>query len=181
MKRPVYLALTIVACICLTFCNPKKEEKAVVVDNGPAMKARFTAVLTAFNTGNVDGIDTLLAANSVDHSEDTAMHLPKGPAGLKAIVGMMREGSPDLKSEIKMMVAEGDLLMAYATFSGTNTGPMMGMPATNKPWSYDFADVIRFGSDMKMTEHWGVYDQMKMMKDLGLIPAPPPADKKGKK
>lgn len=180
MKRPIYLSLIIVACMCLTLCNPRTEQKAMVVDNGPAMKARYSAVNTAFNTGNVDAIDTLLAANSVDYSEDTTMHLPKGPAGLKAMVGMVREGSPDLKSEIKMMVAEGDLLMVYGTMAGTNTGPMMGMPATNKPWSSDFTDIVRFGPDMKMTEHWGVYDQMKMMKDLGLMP-PPPADKKGKK
>lgn len=181
MKRPVYLVLTILACMCMTFCNPKTEEKAMVVDNGPAMKARYTAVNTSFNTGNVDGIDTLLSANSVDYAEDTSMHLPKGPAGLKAMVAMFREGSPDLKAEVTMMVTEGDLLMAYGKMSGTNTGPMMGMPPSNKPWSFDFMDAVRFDSDMKMSEHWGVYDQLKMMKDLGLIPPPPAADKKGKK
>jgi len=76
------------------------------------------------------------------------------------------------------MVAEGNLLMVYGTMSGTNTGPSMGMPATNKPWSADFTDVIKFGPDLKMTDHWGVNDNLKVMTDLGLLPAPAPADKK---
>ena len=178
MKKLVYLAL---AAGFLTACTPKPKENTVV-DNGPAMKARFNVVNDAFNTGNTAAIDTILAESSVDHSEDTTMHLPKGPAGLKQMITMMRAGGPDLKSEIKMMVAEGDLLMVFGTMSGTNTGPMMGMPATNKAWSSDFADVVRFGSDLKMVEHWGVYDNLKLMKDLGLIPSgPPPGDKKAKK
>jgi len=178
MKKLVYLAL---AVWLLPGCTPKPKESPVV-DNGPAMKARYTAVNESFNTGNAAGIDTLLAENAVDHSEDTAMHLPKGPAGLKKMIEMVREGETGFKSEIKKMVVEGDILMAFGTMSGTNTGPMMGMPATNKAWSYDFADVVRFGSDLKMVEHWGIYDQFKLMKDLGVIPSgPPPGDKKAKK
>jgi predicted ester cyclase len=178
MKKLVYLAL---AAGFLTACTPKPKETPVVVDNGPAMKARFTAVNDCFNTGNTAAIDTLLAEDGIDHAEDTTMHLPKGPAGLKKMIDMVREGETGFKSEIKKMIVEGDMLMAYGTMSGTNTGPMMGMPATNKAWSYDFADVIRFGPDLKMVEHWGVYDHLKLLKDLGVIPSGPPKDKKGKK
>lgn len=178
MKKLVYLAIF---AGFLTACTPNPTENKVV-DNGPAMKARFTAVNDCFNTGNTAALDTLLAADAVDHSEDTAMHLPKGPAGLKKMIEMAREGETGFKSEIKQMIVEGDMLMAYGRISGTNTGPMMGMPATNKAWSYDFADVVRFGPDLKMVEHWGVYDNLKLMKDLGLIPPGPPAgDKKAKK
>jgi predicted ester cyclase len=179
MKNLVFLAL---AAGLLTACAPKPKENPVV-DNGPAMKARYTAVNDCFNTGNTAAIDTILAENVIDHSEDTTMHLPKGPAGLKKLIAMYREGETGFKSEIKMMIAEGDVLMAYGTTSGTNTGPMMGMPATNKAWSADFVDIIRFGPDLKMVEHWGVFDQFKMMKDLGMIPSgsPPAKDKKARK
>jgi predicted ester cyclase len=94
------------------------------------------------------------------------------------MIVMMHEGSPDMKTEIKAIAVDGNLLIAYGTTKGTNSGPMMGMPATNKSWSYDFADVIKFDDNMKMSEHWGVYDQFKMMRDLGMIPPPPAMDKK---
>jgi predicted ester cyclase len=179
MKKLVYLAL---AAGFLAACAPKPAEVPVAVDNGAAMKARFMILNECFNTGNSAAIDTLLAVDGIDHAEDTTMHLPKGPAGLKKMIEMVREGETGFKSEIKKMITEGDILMAYGTMSGTNTGPMMGMPATNKAWSYDFADVVRFGPDMKMVEHWGVYDQFKLMKDLGMIPSGPPAgNKKAKK
>ena len=81
-----------------------------------------------------------------------------------------------------MVAVDKDILIAFGTMSGTNTGAMMGMAATNKAWSSDFCDVIRFGADMKMAEHWGVFDMYKMMNDMGLIPSgPPPPAKKGKK
>ena len=161
-----------VAITSLASCNDPYKQRAAAKNKSSEMKARFNALNDAFNSGNTSAIDTLLAADAIDYSEDTSLHLPKGPEGLKQFITMMRQASPDLKSEVKMMVAEDDVLMAYGTLSGTNTGPMMGMPPTNKAWSSDYVDVIRFNADMKMKEHWGVYDQLKMMKDLGLL-APP--------
>jgi predicted ester cyclase len=180
MKKLVYLAL---AAVFFAACAPKPAEVPVVADNLAAMKARFTILNDCFNSGNTAAIDTLLSENSVDHSmQDTSMHIPDGPAGLKKMIEMWREGETNFKSEIKHMVAEGDMLMVYTTVSATNSGPMMGMPATNKSWSADGVDVIKFGPDLKMVEHWGVFDEMKMMKDLGLVPSgPPPSDKKAKK
>jgi len=162
--------------LLLAACNPTAGDKTESGERSADMKARFTVLNQAFNTGQTEAIDSLLSANSEDHTVDTAMHSPKGPAGLKQMIAEMRSGSPDLKSEIKHMAVDGDILIAYGTISGTNSGPMMGMPATNKKWSGNFCDVVKFGSDMKMTDHWGVYDDLKIMKDLGLIPSmPPPA------
>jgi predicted ester cyclase len=134
-----------------------------------AMKARYTILNDCFNSGNTAAIDTLLSPNSVDHTPDTSMHLPQGAAGLKQFIDMIRTGTPDLKSVISYMAVDSNILITYGTVSGTNTGPMMGMPATNKHWSADFADVIQFDASMKMTDHWGVFDQMKMMMDCGMM------------
>ena len=34
---------------------------------------------------------------------------------------------------------------------------------------------IRFGDDDLAREHWGVFDQMTMMQQLGVVPSGPPA------
>ena len=148
--------------------NAGSDEKA----KEDQMKERFRVINDCFNSGNTEAIDTLLSANAKDHSKDPSMPMPDGPEGLKQLIGMMRAGAPDLKSEIKELVADGNILMAYGTMTGTNSAPMFAMPATNKSFSADWVDVIKFGDDMKMTDHWGVYDNYKMMMDLGVIPAP---------
>jgi steroid delta-isomerase-like uncharacterized protein len=183
MKQPILLvAAFFIATCAFVSCDQKKvDDTPAEPDNRQAMKDRFTALNECFNTGNTAAIDTLLSTDAVDHSEDTSMHLPQGAEGLKQLVKMMRESSPDMRSEIRMMTAEGDLLMAYGTMSGTNSGSMMGMPATNKKYSYDFVDIIKFDKDMKMKEHWGVYDGLKMMTDLGMMGGPPQPDTKAKK
>ena len=39
----------------------------------------------------------------------------------------------------------------------------------------DVADIVRFGDDGVGYEHWGVFDAMGMMQQLGVVPAGPPA------
>lgn len=176
MKGKINMLLCGSALLLFGACSQPSETTVAGNGNDKAaeMKARFNQVIECFNTGKTEAIDTLLSANAKDHSADTAMHMPDGPAGLKQMIAGMRTGSPDLKTDVKHMAVDGDILLAYGSMSGTNTGPMYGMPPTNRAWSSTFCDVIKFGSDMKMTDHWGVYDEMKMMKDLGLIPSQPP-------
>ncbi|HMC98460.1 MAG TPA: ester cyclase, partial [Flavobacteriales bacterium] len=57
-----------------------------------------------------------------------------------------------------------------AMVSGTNTGSMEGMAATNKPWNVTGMDFIRFENG-KAVEHWGLFDNTTMMTQLGLMPA----------
>jgi len=51
----------------------------------------------------------------------------------------------------------------------------MGMPATGKRIDVPFVDIIRFGDDGLAREHWGVFDAMTMMQQLGAIPEGAPA------
>ena len=51
----------------------------------------------------------------------------------------------------------------------------MGMPATGRRVDVQLVDIMRFGDDGLVREHWGVFDQMTMMQQLGVIPDGPPA------
>jgi len=50
-----------------------------------------------------------------------------------------------------------------------------GMPATGKAIDVQLIDIIRFGDDGLAVEHWGVFDTMTMMQQLGAVPDGPPA------
>jgi predicted ester cyclase len=46
---------------------------------------------------------------------------------------------------------------------------MMGMPATNQSVKSDGVDIVVF-KDGKAVEHWGVQDNLAIMKQLGMMP-----------
>jgi len=59
--------------------------------------------------------------------------------------------------------------------TGTHSGEFMGMPATGKSIDVHAVDIVRFGGDGLGREHWGVFDAMGMMQQLGVVPSGPPA------
>ncbi len=50
----------------------------------------------------------------------------------KANVAMMRPAFSDIRATIDDLVAENDKVAAYVSFSGANTGPLLGFPPTGK-------------------------------------------------
>ncbi len=67
------------------------------------------------------------------------------------------------------MISHGDTVIAHVTMTGTNSGPMMGMPATNKSYKIDGVDIIVM-KDGKAADRWGYFEDMKMMQQLGMMP-----------
>jgi predicted ester cyclase len=72
------------------------------------------------------------------------------------------------------MIAEGDLVTVRATVRGTHQGDLMGIPPTGKQVEMPLIIIYRV-ADGKIVEHWMVADQLGMMQQLGVIPAPAPA------
>jgi ketosteroid isomerase-like protein len=63
--------------------------------------------LSAFNRGDLDAFDALIAPDYVNHSPATPDPEP-GPAGLKPIVALLREQTPDLRFELLQLVDGGE-------------------------------------------------------------------------
>jgi predicted ester cyclase len=47
----------------------------------------------------------------------------------------------------------------------------MGIPATGRAVAFDVIDILRV-QDGKITDHWNVVDQLGLMRQLGVLPAP---------
>lgn len=123
----------------------------------------------SFNQGNLAVIDELVSADYVDH--DLPPGLPDGPEGFKQLVAMYRAAFPDVQMAIEDVVAEGDKVVIRWTARGTHQGELMGIPPTNKQVTVTGIDINRLAGG-KMAEHWGNFDQMGMMQQLGVIPSP---------
>ncbi|MBK7384401.1 MAG: ester cyclase [Flavobacteriales bacterium] len=143
-----------------------------------AQMETFQKVFEMFNTGNMEGLDALVAADMIDHNPDP-MATMKGLDGLKEMMGMYRTAFPDIKETVERITSDGDMVYAHYHMTGTNTGPMGPMPATGKAMDVMGMDIVRF-ADGKAVEHWGYMEESKMMQQLGMMP-PPDGDQKGKK
>jgi len=134
-------------------------------------KALFTRVVEeVFNQGKLDTLDEIFAADFVEH-EELPGGIPSNREGVKMLTAGLRAGFPDFKFTIDDMVAEGDKVVVRSTWTGTQNGEFMGMPPSGRSISFGVIDIVRF-ADGKFAEHWGQMDGMRMMQQLGAIPAP---------
>ena len=125
------------------------------------------------SAGDIDGFGDLIAEDFVEHEE--APGLEPSKEGVKQLFHMYRAAFPDLRMEPQDVLVSGDKVVARVRGTGTHQGDFMGIPATGKSVDIELIDIIRFGDDGLAREHWGVFDAMKMMQQLGAIPAGPPA------
>jgi steroid delta-isomerase-like uncharacterized protein len=124
----------------------------------------------AFSTGNLDPADEWVAPNWVNHDPGTP-ELPAGPEGFKQLVMGYRAAFPDLHITVDDVIAEGNKVVGRWTASGTNTGPLMGMPPTGKKATITGISILTFASG-QVAEQRTNWDTMGMLQQLGVIPAP---------
>ncbi len=132
-------------------------------------KALNRRIFKAIGDKNLDALDELIAADTVDHVLPPEM--PPGLDGQKAFIGMFISAFPDIKMTVEDEIAEGDKVVTRWTAIGTHTGELMGIPATGKQVTMKGVDINRF-SGGKNVEHWGQLDQMGLMQQLGVVPPP---------
>jgi len=138
------------------------------MDHAATMKRLYDLI----NAGDIDGFGELLAEDFVEHEEMPGLEPSK--EGVKRLFHMYRAAFPDLRMEAQDVLVSGDKAVARVRATGTHQGEFLGMPATGKSVDVQLIDIIRFGDDGLAREHWGVFDAMAMMQQLGAIPQSPP-------
>jgi len=103
--------------------------------------------------------------------EDYIQHNPlvaQGSVGFHNFFTDWFNAVPDWSYSVTNLVAEGDTVWVYGTYSGTQKGDWLGVPATNKSYSITAVDIFRI-EDGKLAEHWDVIDVYGLFKQLGVI------------
>lgn len=123
----------------------------------------------AFNGGNLDVVDELVAPEFVNH--DSAMPEPLvGIEAAKASITGYRDAFPDLRLTIEDMIAEGDLVTTRWTARGTHRGDLMGITATGKQATVTGITIDRI-RDGRFVESWTNWDTLGLLQQLGAVPA----------
>ena len=119
------------------------------------------------NGGNESLIEELFAPNFVLHNGGRDMVM--NGAMLKGWLRSNLTAFPDTIYTIGQVVASGDKVAWRWMMSGTQTGPLEGIPPTGRAVTFTGITLIRF-EDGKFAEMWDNSDNMGLMQQLGLIP-----------
>jgi steroid delta-isomerase-like uncharacterized protein len=122
-----------------------------------------------FNRGELDRVEEFVTADFVNHEawpgEDP------GYEGFRLRLRRLHEAVSGLTMRVHEVVAEGDLVAYRATLSGAHTGELLGMPATGRAFEVQHMHMLRM-REGRASEHWATRDDLGMLQQLGIIPAP---------
>lgn len=108
----------------------------------------------AVNPGNLDVLDELAEGEMA--------------AAARRWIGPFRDSFPDFRMEILDLVADGEKVAAHFRCSGTHLGEWMGHPPAGRRFQ-DIDEIYIFRvSDGKLARAFGVEDNMRRVRQIGL-------------
>ncbi len=124
-------------------------------------------------------LDEFVAPDFVDHNPSPGF--TPNLEGLKQAFNHFLAANPDGYHVIEDMIAEGDKVMTRVSAYGTHTGELFGIAPTGKQIRMTGIAVHRIANS-KIAEHWSELDNLGLMQQLYVVPAPeevPPPKQSG--
>ncbi len=121
--------------------------------------------------GDVDAAEEILDDRYLDHS--LPGNVEGGRAELIGLVQAVRAAMPDIAPVVDQAVAEGDLVSVRVTARGRHTGAPFppGIPAAGRTIEWREQHIFRVANG-RIAEHWGVFDNLAILQQLGAVPMP---------
>ena len=128
-------------------------------------KALIRRYRAAYNSGNLDELDNLLAPDWLSHA--WVKGVPRTIEGAKDLHRMTLAMFPDWHLTTRALIAEGDLVVERFTYSGTHEAECGGLPPTGNHFDLDGVSIFRI-ADAKIREHSAYVDELGFLEALGL-------------
>jgi len=139
------------------------------VDESKTLVRRFGE---AMNSRQLDLLDDIVAADFVRHCQATPEVDVRSLQGFKEFLRQDNAVFPDSIQTLRHQVAEGNLVAVWATYEGTQKGPMGPFPASGRRMQLDFAAFLRVENG-RIAEMWVTWDNMAALAQLGHLPPAP--------
>jgi ketosteroid isomerase-like protein len=142
------------------------------------IREAFERGTDSFNAHDLDGFAAVLA-------DDVVFRAPGGMngAGRDACVeffGSWFGAFPDAHVQVHALHLSDDVAVEEGTFTGTHRGVLHGptgdVPPTGRSVNVDYLQVLRFRAGRHVSFNL-LFDRLQMLEQLGLLAAPPPADR----
>lgn len=132
-------------------------------------KAVVRKFYTMLELGDPSLVDGIIAADYINHDYPSQ---EKGAIdAMRQFVTDFRAALSNIKFDFDFQVAEGDKVVSRYTVSGIHQGPFFGIPATGKRVSWTVTATMGV-VDNKIQELWMNWDQLGLLQQLGVVPAP---------
>ena len=133
------------------------------------LKARTRRVAEElFTQGDLPVADELFAPACRHHAPRP---IGSGAAGMKRWVATLRRAFPDLRAIVEDEVAEGNRAALRLTLGGTHTAALGEIPPSGHRATWVLVELLRVGPDGKIAEHWCIWDELGLLRQLGAAPA----------
>jgi len=126
----------------------------------------------AWNAHDPDKLVKLIAQGYVSES-DTLPAPTRGSEGARQAMQIYINAFPDLHLDIEQMTASGDYVITRWRGAGTHRGDLMGIPPTNR-WAEVHGCSVAEYKNGKIVHEWVYWDTGHLLRQLGVLPAPPP-------
>lgn len=140
-------------------------------DYSAELRPIVDAYVEAWNTGQLDGLDAVLAASVRRHAPSGLNLSANNLEELKAVITRFRTAFPDGRVSVDEARFLENRSFVQWTFSGTNSGEG-DSPATGKSVSVSGVSISSYEGG-KLTEEWVYADSLGMMTQLGYTLTPP--------
>jgi steroid delta-isomerase-like uncharacterized protein len=157
------MKVIISASACLLLVAGSLFASSLQEQNKAIAKRAFEEIL---GQGHFALAEQLYAKDFVNHGIHHDASLEEDQAALKG----WHQAFSDIAIVPEKLIAEGDLVAIYWIARGTNTGTGNGLPATGKKAELAGITIWRI-VDGRIREEWSAFDQLSMMRQLGLLPA----------
>jgi predicted ester cyclase len=143
--------------------------QALTVDQKVAAVKRLINV--GVNQGDIWVGPEFEAPNYVDH-EFYGRGYPSGAAAAQAAIAVNATALPDIHTVTHYLapIGDGSDMFGILEGKGTNTGPYLGIPPTNRPIDINVFEYWHFDQNGKIDVHNGVADLLGLIAELGFVP-----------
>lgn len=117
-----------------------------------------------FNEKDLSNLDDFMKEDYIQHNPLVA----QGTEGFHDFFKNWFDSVPDFNYELKKIIVNDDHVWVYGTYSGTQTQEWLGIPASNKAYSFNAVDIFRIENG-KLAEHWDVLDIYTLFKQLSTV------------
>ena len=128
--------------------------------------------VTASNELDFAALDQIVAPDVVRHSQSTPDLVITSVEDLKAFLEQDAATMEGASVDVHTMVAEGDRVALYGTFSGKHVGNFGPLEATGKSVSANLHAMFRI-EDKRIAEFWVLWDNVYVLAQLGHSPFRP--------
>jgi len=94
-----------------------------------------------------------------------------GRATVAEVLGGVVAAIPDLHADVQDIFGHGDEVVVRLVVTGTQQGPLLGIPATGRHLEWDAIDLYRL-RDGKISQEWASEDLTAILNDTGTYKAP---------